>query len=129
MVDVHLFVFDALYLIVPEHRQGALQRPYIGTLAATGGPDDHEPVAHADHLIQFDVLLDEDGHGLEALLVDGVLQRSDQWPIIEGRPVSRKLQVVLQLGVSRGRSAVLLSQYGLIYVKEVVAEFGPLRWL
>ena len=86
-------------------------------------------MAHADHLVELDVLLDEDGHGLEALLVDGVLQRSDQWPIIEGRPVSRKLQVVLQLGVSRGRSAVLLSQYGLIYVKEVVAEFGPLRWL
>ena len=28
----------------------------------------------ADHLVELNVLLDEDGHGLEALLVDGVLQ-------------------------------------------------------
>ena len=47
VVDVHLFVFDAFYLIILEHGQGALQRPHVATLPATGGPDDHEPVPHA----------------------------------------------------------------------------------
>ena len=38
-----------------------------------------------------------------------------------------KVQVVLQLGVSRGRSEVLLSGYGRLYPSEIVSEFGPLR--
>ena len=41
--------------------------------------------------------------------------------------VEIKVQVVLQFEVCWGRSAVLLSQYGLNYQSEVVAEFGPLR--
>ena len=39
--------------------------------------------------------------------------------------VDIKVQVVLQLGVSRGRSEVLLSGYGRVYRSEVVSEFGP----
>ena len=72
VVNIHLLVFDALDLIVLQHGQGALQSAYITRLPAARRPDDHEPVAHADHLVQFNVLLDEDGHGLEALLVDRV---------------------------------------------------------
>ena len=47
VVDVHFFVFDALYLIILEHGQGALQRSHIGGFAAAHRPDDHEPVPHA----------------------------------------------------------------------------------
>ena len=38
-----------------------------------------------------------------------------------------KGQVVLQFEVSRGLGEVLLSQYGRLYQRDVVSEFGPLR--
>ena len=39
-----------------------------------------------------------------------------------------EVQVVLQLGVSRGRSEVLLSGYGRVDLSAVVSEFGPKTW-
>ena len=39
--------------------------------------------------------------------------------------VEIKVQVVLQFGVCRGRSEVLLSGYGRLYERDVVSEFGP----
>ena len=42
-------------------------------------------------------------------------------------PASSKVQVLLQLGVSRGRSEVLLSIYGRGYQRDVVSELEPLR--
>ena len=41
--------------------------------------------------------------------------------------VEIKVQLVLQLGVSRGLREVLLAPVGRVYLSEIVSEFGPLR--
>ena len=42
--------------------------------------------------------------------------------------VEIKVQVVLQFEVCRGRSEVLLSGYGRVYLSEIVSGFGPKTW-
>ena len=39
-----------------------------------------------------------------------------------------KVQVVLQFGVSRGRSEVLIALRGRAYLSEIVSKFGPKAW-
>mmetsp|Transcript_439 Transcript_439/g.1392 ORF Transcript_439/g.1392 Transcript_439/m.1392 type:complete len:420 (+) Transcript_439:6123-7382(+) len=86
VVDLDAFVLDALFSVVLQVRQRSLQRPDVGGLAAARRAHDHEAVPHANHLVQLDVLLDEDGLLLQALLVDGALERRDEGPVVERRP-------------------------------------------
>ena len=46
---------------------------------------------------------------------------------MEIAPTSVKVQVVLQLGVARGRREVLLAPRDRVYQRDVVSEFEPLR--
>ena len=93
MVDVDLLVAVALEVLLVEHGQRALERADVRRLAAARRADDHEAVAHADHLVELDVLADEDGHGLERLLGDGGLEARDEGPVVEGRPRDAREEV------------------------------------
>ena len=42
--------------------------------------------------------------------------------------VATKVQVVLQLGVSRGRSEVRLAPVGRVYLSEIVSKLEPKTW-
>mmetsp|Transcript_24770 Transcript_24770/g.85502 ORF Transcript_24770/g.85502 Transcript_24770/m.85502 type:complete len:202 (+) Transcript_24770:5936-6541(+) len=92
-MHVHLLVPRPLHLGRLQVGEGHGQRLDAARLAAARGPDDHEAVPDADHLIKLNVLAHEYWHRLQILPHHRVLQRRHQGPVVERRPLDAREQI------------------------------------
>eukprot|EP00964_Phaeocystis_antarctica_P055483 scaffold32640_cov63-Phaeocystis_antarctica.AAC.1 len=83
----------ALHLLLGEQRERGGEGAVVGGLTREGQPDDHEAVAHEEHLVDLEHLGDEGGHLLQPLLVEDGLHRAPEQVVVGGRQVDAREEV------------------------------------
>ena len=102
---------------------GLKQRAHVVVIGATNRPNSMDPALRRFGRFdrEIDIGVPDENGRLEIFRIHTRNMKLDD----DVEHQCRELQVVLQFGVSRGRSEVVLSQYGRVGRSEVVSKFWP----